>query len=225
MSAPIQSLAEWLDTATEKLSRPAKERIKLEIKSHFEDAVETHRAEELTEAQAQARSLTDLGDAKAAAKRFQKNHLTELEAKRLEATLSSYQRWSRSLWMNGFSYVFGTLFFAGEDYLFEKHHVPLVLPGVSTMAGLILSTISLWIARHHDFRSSLRLLFTLDMLNRFNVLMFFGFYGAWVSWVPFCTILLIFSSPKMVGEFRLWLKIQKMDDIWQEMPPPDAAVP
>jgi hypothetical protein len=88
MSAPIKSLPEWLTTATENLSAPAKERIKQEIESHFEQAMESHCAEGLTEPQAQARALTELGDAKAAAKSFRKSHLTAAEAQVVQVRLN-----------------------------------------------------------------------------------------------------------------------------------------
>jgi hypothetical protein len=222
MSTPIQSLVDWLNTATEKLSLPAKERIKLEIKSHFEDAVETHRAEGLTEGQAQARALTDLGDAIAAAKRFRRSHLTEWEANHLEASWSSSRRCGRSFWRLGLLYGFSLLSFVLEYYRLKKHHVPLLLPGVSAIFFLTVLTISLWIACRHDSRSRPRLLLTLELLGWLNLFTFLGCYVAWVDG-GFPVSILLGSSIHLARRIRLWLKIQKIGDVCQEMPPPGAA--
>jgi hypothetical protein len=69
----------WLKTATRDLCDAAKERIALEIKAHFNDAVAAHEAEGQSSETAQRLALDELGGARAAAKRFRSRHLTVKE--------------------------------------------------------------------------------------------------------------------------------------------------
>lgn len=80
----LQTLSEWLRIATWKLAGPAQERIRLEIETHYAQSVEVHRGNGLSEIDARAAALADLGDPEAAAKRFRKRHLTESEAAKLK---------------------------------------------------------------------------------------------------------------------------------------------
>lgn len=76
-----ETLSEWLDVATRKLSTAAKARICSEIEAHFVEAVDEHMQNGSSDAVAQSLALEQLGDPKAAARRFRKHHLTEKDAK------------------------------------------------------------------------------------------------------------------------------------------------
>lgn len=78
-----QTLSDWLRIASWRLADSAKERIRIEIEAHYNQAVEAHRGNGLSESAAQATALVELGDPEAAAKRFRKRHLTEWEAEKL----------------------------------------------------------------------------------------------------------------------------------------------
>jgi len=77
----VADLDEWLEIATKKLARPARRRVRLEIKTHYAEAVAAHQAAGSGEHAARVVALEELGDAKAAAKCFRKRHLTEAEVK------------------------------------------------------------------------------------------------------------------------------------------------
>ena len=80
----VASLAEWLEIATDGIASSGRERITREIETHFEEAVESHLAKGEPQEIAQASALAELGNAKAAWRRFRKRHLTKLEESRLE---------------------------------------------------------------------------------------------------------------------------------------------
>lgn len=92
-----QNLDEWLEMATKKLVFAARQRIWAEVTSHYEEAVEGHLQNGLPLALAQEASLAELGDAKAAGRRFRRTHLTLLEFRKVHGLLSSYQP---SLWVH-----------------------------------------------------------------------------------------------------------------------------
>ncbi len=57
-----------------------KERIRAEIEAHYAESVREQRANGLSQSAAETEALAELGDARTAAKRFRKGHLTEWEA-------------------------------------------------------------------------------------------------------------------------------------------------
>lgn len=73
----------WLHTATANLCDKAKERIATEIKAHYADLVEARVAEGMPLTDARLKALEDLGDAKVAARRFRKQHLTKNDERKL----------------------------------------------------------------------------------------------------------------------------------------------
>jgi hypothetical protein len=87
-----QTLSEWLEVATRKLVAPARERIRVEIEAHYAEAVEALLESGLSEAAATAKAVAELGTARAAAKRFRKEHLTEWEEQLLEWTVIKQTR-------------------------------------------------------------------------------------------------------------------------------------
>jgi hypothetical protein len=223
MNAPVPSLYEWVEVATKKLSLPAKARIKLEINAHFDDSVQKYQKQGLTDSEAQACALVDLGDARVEARRFRKYHLTESEADLFEKKLSSYRLWGRSPWILGILYgsFLPVVFFA---YLLLKVlHVPLLLPGIMALILFATLPIACWAVNGGGTRPRLRLLFTIGAIAWIDLLMFLGFYGLSVSWGPLFLVLM--GSPVVWWDtLSLWLKIFRMDDVWQEIPPRDTAI-
>ena len=95
-----QSLAEWLEQATNGLVAPARERIKLEIEAHYAEAVEARLAEGMNLESAEPAALEELGDVRAAAKAFRKQHVTGRDAAELQKLGNSYHGgglWKRCL--------------------------------------------------------------------------------------------------------------------------------
>ena len=86
-----RNLDQWLQIATTELVVPAERRIWAEVTSHYEEAVEGHLQEGLPIALAQHAALAELGDAKAAGRRFRTSHLTEAEVRKVAVLLKSYQ--------------------------------------------------------------------------------------------------------------------------------------
>ncbi len=86
------SVSDWLELATNRLAAPARKRIGLEIEAHYAEAVRAHVEEGMSEWEAQAAALAELGDAWAAARRFRKQHLTEGEAQNVESMIKNARR-------------------------------------------------------------------------------------------------------------------------------------
>jgi hypothetical protein len=78
-----QNFSEWLEVATWNLVPSAQARVRPEIEAHYAEAVQAHLAADVGDSAAQAAALADLGEAKAAAKRFSQQYLTTLEVKTL----------------------------------------------------------------------------------------------------------------------------------------------
>jgi hypothetical protein len=78
-----EGLWDWLQIATEGLSHRASARIATEVEAHYNEAVSSHLAEGRSLVGAQVMAIEELGDAKKAARRFRKKHLTEREVKQL----------------------------------------------------------------------------------------------------------------------------------------------
>jgi len=72
-----QNFTEWLDAATRDLVLSAQARVRPEIEAHYSEAVKSHLQNGASESVAQAAALLELGDAYAAAKRFQRQYLTQ----------------------------------------------------------------------------------------------------------------------------------------------------
>ncbi len=77
------NLSEWLEIATKKLAKTARERVTREIESHYREAVAAHLSRGESEDAAQAAALRELGEAKAAAKRLRRTNITQREERRL----------------------------------------------------------------------------------------------------------------------------------------------
>ena len=102
-----QDLFDWLEIATEKLTAPALDRISADIASHYEEAVDGHLQNGLPIVAAQAAALDELGDAKAAARRFRREHLTESEFRAVTALFKPAWRKSMLLAARVLFYIAG----------------------------------------------------------------------------------------------------------------------
>jgi hypothetical protein len=100
-----QTLPEWLETATGKLVPSAQARVRSEIEAHFAEAVQAHLAGGMTEPAAQAAALADLGHAKAAARRFGREHLTNNDAGVIAGLIKNSAR-STIAWFVGLLVLF-----------------------------------------------------------------------------------------------------------------------
>jgi hypothetical protein len=87
-----EGLRNWLRTATKRLCIEAKWRIYQEILAHYNEAVEAHQEEGLSEDDAHDRALASLGSARKAAREFRRTHLTVRQAKWLQNALEAEQR-------------------------------------------------------------------------------------------------------------------------------------
>jgi hypothetical protein len=221
MSAPIQSLAEWLNTATADLSTVAKERIKLEIESHFQEAAQAYRADGQNEEQAQSAALKDLGDAKVWAKRFRKTHLTEDEATRLAKTWALNRKWFGKPKMLVLIYLLYILILAVNYPMWREYHASPLIAAISTGIFLGSPMLAFLVVRRYP-RPSLGLLVTFEILSMSWFLIYFAYYGTWGTWqVLICMLPAVFME--MRRTVPLWLKLRKIEDFWREMPPPDAT--
>jgi cation transport ATPase len=209
-----QTLSEWLDVATKQLTVPAKERIQLEIEGHYAEAVNAHLAAGLSEPDAQTMALAELGNARAAARRFRKRHLTEREAEKVEQAV----RWAGNLrWL-----LLGYIMFACAPWLFRVLHrgkpdyISIVVPVVvGLLAGVIIPTACFISARRK--RPNMHLLFLIPEISAsiwlFSLLLYtkgptfdFWLFG-------FCCL------PSIRG-FRIWYKLWRMGEYWPEIPFP-----
>jgi hypothetical protein len=87
-----QDLFEWLEIATRKLASRAKQRICAEVASHYEEAVDGHLQNGLPIEAAQSAALAELGDARAAGRRFRRTHLTVSEFRAVSRLLTGAPR-------------------------------------------------------------------------------------------------------------------------------------
>jgi len=216
VSAPVQSLADWLAIATGKLCLPAQERIKLELTSHFEDSLAAYHDKGIAEPEALARALADLGDAEKAARNFKKRHLTQSEAEFLGKKLSLYQKSAGSFWRQALFWLILCFIFGFEYHRLTTMHRPTLIPMVSIVLALMLSQASIWAARRESTRS-LRFVLTLNILSWMAMLIFMGTVDLFS--VP---ILILINFKRKSIRFSLWFKVIKIGDVSKELHPPDA---
>ncbi len=84
----VQNLAEWLEIATGKLVPSVQARVRAEIEAHYAEAVKSRQNAGLPTANAQAVALADLGEAHAAARRYNWEYLTKEEAGQLASYIN-----------------------------------------------------------------------------------------------------------------------------------------
>jgi hypothetical protein len=210
MSAPPQDVNEWLNIATDDLCAVAKKRIRLEIESHFQEAVDAHRSDGQTEAQAQTTALKDLGDAEVWAKHFRKSHLTGIEAERLAKQWVHYSKKKDPLDVGKTCVnLLCSLYFISRLEVHGAYWAIFATIQIGLEIGecMIVRSKSLL---------ALRWLTRMDLLGWMCMLAFFAFCQGWVA--SMCVLFVIFMLPGR--KIPLWLKIGKMDRFWEEIPQP-----
>jgi hypothetical protein len=78
-----QSLENWLSVATQNLEPRAAQKVWNEIAEHVENSVHQHQLEGMSEFEARALAVKELGDAHVSAKEFERTYLTASEFERL----------------------------------------------------------------------------------------------------------------------------------------------
>lgn len=89
----LTELESWLDVATDGLCEDAQARIRGEVTSHYEDALQHARARGLAERDALDEALLSLGEPGIARRQLRRQHLTAKEVRRLERESGGDGRW------------------------------------------------------------------------------------------------------------------------------------
>jgi hypothetical protein len=202
----VERLSEWLEIATKGLAQAGKQRIAQEIEAHFAESVDAHLTQGEPEQVAQANALAELGDPRAAGKRFRRKHLTQWEAKRL-GQLQKYAGSSKSLLLTYFiwtSCYFGTVRKSGLSAERLKSHLILFLFGFF-LCGFVLPTISFIIVRGHWFRRKVALV---------ALVMFIGAPVMGLAFALFLNnsvgvLLLLLGILDAYSWLRIWNKVRK----------------
>lgn len=98
------NLETWIETATENLAPKAVEKVREDILMHIDNAVQRYQLERHSELEAFELAVRDLGDAKIAARGFEKAYLT---VKELETFITEKKGTSNQLW---FGFIWFTFF-------------------------------------------------------------------------------------------------------------------
>lgn len=223
----VQTLSEWLDIATRKLTDASKERIWTEIEAHYTEAVEAHRENGLSELDARKASLIQLGDARAAAKHFRKRHLTEREEKTLKAAGNA----GRSIWnlllYYGVFLVFTNAYILGS--ILTRLHNPWPYLAIQFVLFVLIPTTGLVVARHSGTMPNRHVLLTnaaMDLAH--SVLLYFIFVA--FSPFPFAASSVICSAlaflpclPRFLFSLHLWMKLGRLVTGSTHPGPPNPA--
>jgi|SRR5579872_2067424 len=221
---PVEDLYEWLEIATKKLAPPARARVKLEIEAHYAEAVAAHRAAGSLEYASQAEALAELGDAKEAARNFQKRHLTAREFKAVEGMLKSARMFSDLL---GGYFFFAMLSFS--ELLQPAHGSQLyrfALPFAYFWFFAALPTSAFFLARRKTGSSVIRSLVLTQSIGGFvgviagNMLLVFGGYASYLWPAVGFSIWFLMT---VLSQLRLWNKLGNVPEVWDEMPPENTA--
>ena len=210
----VRDLPEWLEIATKNLAVPAKERIRAEIDEHYTETVASHLAEGLSESDAKIRALAELGDARKAAKRFRKIHMTKFDSAQVKIRVNLAK--SRLVMVSGyFVWLMWFLMSLGG-----------VLDGPLKTVNLIFGFFLLAIYPTARFitvrRKSIRFLFIIDII----ALIFawsISIYASYMSGgfssglLPFAVWGLLWICI-ILNPLRTWLKLRHIRDIHNEVP-------
>ena len=218
-------LGVWLNRATAGLTLPVAERIRLEIRSHFEDAVESHIAGGLSTREAESAALAALGDPKEARGQFHRRHLTAREADTIDRLLRQSRLWN-SGWRLPLALIGYVVFFCMVALLGRHWHASPLVPAFFGVVNATLLVLYFSEAKKGCHRLDLRRLVSLCMLLSTTLAAFFGWYS--FQWMPSAWLALIVVGsfiPQVWSMMRLWLKLRRVADIWQEMPPSKPVAP
>jgi hypothetical protein len=219
----VRTLSEWLEVATRRLADPAKERIRTEIKVHHAEAVARLTEDGLSNPAAEEEALVELGDAKAAAKRFRKSHLTKWEAGVVKTDLKR----GRSVFCLLVNWILFTALTLSQldrpaNALIRSKHAVLFLV-LEFLVLIAFPTAAFFIAKIGWGKPNIRLLLLVD-----------SFSGPTPAWALACLfgpafpewLAAIFSLEAIalgLVSLKVWKKLGKVGDIWSEVPPAEAA--
>lgn len=222
----VRSLTEWLAVATRGLTDASKDRIRLEIESHYTQAVEAHSANGESESDAQASALAQLGDAHAAASRFRKRHLTEREEKRLKAA----DKEGRNIWLLLVNYASFWLFTSG--YILEKVFTHLLNPWpyltLQSVLFIVIPTVCFVVARCSRARPNRHLVWMRALgdlgPSMFFYLMFTSVSHSSLAWNLFASsVVFLPRLPHFLISLHIYMKVGRFGTISTPTPPPTPA--
>jgi hypothetical protein len=213
----VRTLSEWLEVATRRLAEPAKERIRAEIEAHYAEAVIEQSVKGLSQIAAEAEALAELGDAKAAARRFRKGYLTKWETQKLNDAV----RVGRSVWLLAFQYFLFA--FLIREWLRHGHgpeglRDPFLCFALQFLVLIVLPTACFVLARFGNSAPRRRLLLLIQPasgpLMSMAVMMLFMFSSWWPG------VIMSLSMYTFRWPILAWKKAVAAE---QSIPPRDAA--
>jgi hypothetical protein len=208
-------LREWLQIATAWLANPGKERIRREIQAHYAEAVAAHLTEGLSESEAKAAAVAELGSAKRAGRRFRRQYLTTYEATILDMEM----RWIRGGGMLALNCIFFLVL--ALSLIGDGHRIYMVLIPAGFLLMIVLPTTQFIMAgRNH--RPSPRVVLlswvpspcSFVVLMQVRDLMAHGF-----DWIIVTSLLMMTTILPLI----CWRRDRKVRRTWPEMPPTNTA--
>ena len=210
----------WLESAATGLVAPAKQRIRTEIEAHYREAVATHVARGLSEPSAKTAAVVELGDPRAAARRFRRSHLTTEDTKRAARCLT----FARSVWwLLGMYLLFCFVQFMEPDLTQEKHYLaPSAFFAIQFLTLAVIPTACFFVARrkHSKPNTCLIALMQRSAIYVYMLCIFSSYQGLGYRFLVNC---LVFGYIILVRPLRLWNKLLRVGDDWQGMPPEVAV--
>jgi hypothetical protein len=222
VSTPI--VEGWLNIATEKLPPATKARIGLEIDAHFEEARERHRAEGLDEAEALLHALKDLGDPDAASRRFRCEYLTEKDIAVLRSELHPAVFLSRGIASSAGILIVSFLELVPAH--FRVGGSTIALRGGGFMVAVFCLGLSLLLCltkiRQKPGVNAIAVLLISLLMSCALAGTAYAIVGGSGSAAPIfmgMTPLFFYYFFITLNRLRLLLKLWRIRDAWQEMPP------
>lgn len=208
----VQTLSEWLEIATRKLTEASKERIWAEIEAHYTQAVDAHREGGLSELDARKAALIQLGDARAAAKRFRKRHLTEREEKMLKAANKA----GRSIW--NLLVYYGVFLAFTNVYILERILIRFNNPwpyiGFQFVLFIFIPTTGFVVARRSGTRPSRYVLLTNALMDLVPSLLLYIVFSAFspfpASSVFWSALAFLPALPRFLLSLHVWVKLGRL---------------
>ena len=205
-----QDLDGWLEVATKWLVVPARKRIRSEIEAHYAEAVAAHVTEGLSESDANAAALADLGDAKSAARRLCKQHITKWEARQINHTVLFAKNCPWLLVNYALLFV---CFLAAQEQNYQFRTVSLLISVL--MLGLFPS-VAFFVVRREGSRAASKLLLLVPPLWSI-------FFGVCADEVWRLGWLLFLFATQYWANLLTWRKLRNSGDAWQEVSPSSIA--
>lgn len=206
----------WLESATSGLVAPAKQRVRTEIEAHYRQAVAAHVAEGLSEPRAKIAAVAELGDPIAAWKRFRKSHLTAEDVKQAGRSLKV----ARSVWwLLGMYLFFYYVQFTDRDLAQGTRYLaPSALSVIEFLALVVVPTVCCFIARRKNSRPNTSWVVFMQS-SALYACMLCNFFSDDRRDYRLLVNGLMFACVILIPPLRLWRKLRRAGDDWQEMPP------